>query len=111
VISPKIRTNRVSRPVAYPIALDPNSSIVRVVVSDEAEIFTRLFPIRIQLSILLCESRTLRAVFARTFPACARFRIRIRFTVVSAVSADEKNAESKRSRISPTIFMRVPEDT
>jgi hypothetical protein len=35
----------------------------------------------------------------------------MRFTVVSAVSADEKKAESSRSRTRPASFMAVPEDT
>ncbi len=53
-----------------------------------------LLPIRIALSILPESSVIFNTVFARLLPSSARLRIRILFTVVKAVSADEKNAES-----------------
>ena len=49
VISPNTRISKVRIPVAIPTALLPNNSIVNVVISDEAERLTRLFPMRIAL--------------------------------------------------------------
>ena len=52
-----------------------------------------LLPIKIALSILW-ESSVIRSTrSARLFPSSASVRIRILFTVVRAVSADEKKAE------------------
>ena len=61
---------------------------------EEAEILTRLFPISMAESILPESSVTRRTLAAFLFPDSASVRIRILFTVVSDVSADEKNADS-----------------
>ena len=70
---------------------------------EEAERFTRLLPIRMALNILPESSVILITILARLFPSSANERIRIRLTVVSDVSADEKNAESA-SKIIKTIL-------
>ena len=62
-------------------------------VKDAADKLTMLLPIRMALNILEESSVILRTIWAFLLPSSARLRIRIRFTVVSAVSADEKNAE------------------
>ena len=53
-----------------------------------------LLPIKIAESIFPELSVMRRTVAARLFPASAKVRIRMRLTVIKAVSADEKNAES-----------------
>ena len=60
-----------------------------------------LFPIKMALNNLPESSVMARTRFARLSPASARERRRILFTVVSAVSAEEKNADkiSKMARI------------
>ena len=55
---------------------------------------TILLPINMALNILPELSVIFKTVFARLLPSSARLRIRILLTVVSAVSADEKKAES-----------------
>ena len=63
---------------------------------------TILLPIRIVLSSLPESSITLERILARLLPCSTSVWMRIRLTVVIAVSADEKKAESK-TRISRTI--------
>ena len=65
VISPNTRISKVRIPVAIPTALLPNNLIVNVVISDDAERLTRLFPMRIALSIFPCSSITLVKIMAR----------------------------------------------
>ena len=90
VISPNTRTSRVITPVTMPTALLPKNRMASVVARDEAEIFTILFPTRIAPSIRAGSSRTFRSVCALRSPSSASMRMRTLFTVVSAVSADEK---------------------
>lgn len=92
-ISPKIKTRTVRIPVAIPTA--KLIFIARVVARADADRFTILLPIRMALSILLYWSRILLTVIARLLPSSARERMRTRFTVVSAVSADEKKLDRK----------------
>ena len=93
VISPKIRIKKVIIPVAAPTISFPNSLDDKRVVKEEAYIFTMLFPIRIAPSILPGSPVTFRTMAARESPASANVLMRILFTVVRAVSDDEKNAE------------------
>ncbi len=53
-----------------------------------------LLPISMALNILPESSVIARTVLARLLPSSAKVRIRILLTVVSAVSADEKNADN-----------------
>lgn len=62
-----------------------------------------LLPISIAVSILEESSVIFNTVCAFLLPSSARLRIRIRFTVVSAVSAEEKKADSANST-SPYSF-------
>ena len=98
VISPKRRISTVRIPLAI-ATMEPPKLYARLVVREAADRLTMLLPIRIALSILPESSVILSTVFARLFPSSAKLRMRILFTVVSAVSADEKNADSP-SRIS-----------
>jgi hypothetical protein len=75
--------------------------MVSEVAREEAEIFTRLLPIRIALSIFCGCSMIFSIVWALLFPSSARDRMRILLAVVIAVSAEEKKAE-RRSRSSST---------
>ena len=92
--SPKISMRNVSIPVATPAPTLPNSLMASDVVSDDAERFTMLLPIRMAESIFGEFSVTLSTFSAFLLPASARVLMRILFTVVRAVSEDEKNAES-----------------
>ena len=53
VISPKIRIRIVSTPVAIPTAAFPKISAARMVIIEEVDRFTTLFPMRMALNILL----------------------------------------------------------
>ena len=71
---------------------------------------TILLPIRMALSILeVCFSVVSSTKAARRLPSSARERSRILLTVISAVSADEKNADSnnKITRIINGSITRV----
>ena len=94
VISPKIRIKRVKIPVAAPAALFPKISVTSTVSMEDADKFTTLFPIKMALSILLLFSRSRITHRACLFPLSASVRMRILLTVVSAVSEEEKKAES-----------------
>ena len=98
-ISPNTRITSVRTPVAIPTALLLQIFMASVVDMEEAVRFTTLLPTRIALSILPWSSRTFVSVTALLSPASARFLIRILFTVVSAVSAEEKNADNPINRI------------
>jgi hypothetical protein len=102
VISPNTRMSKVSTPVATPTALLPKRFMVNVVKREEADKLTRLLPMRIALSILPCCSKIFDKITALSSPFSARVLIRILFTVVRAVSDDEKNADnaSKTPKIS-----------
>lgn len=65
---------------------------------EDAERFTMLFPIRMADNIFPGFPVTCNTRAARLSPLSARVRIRIWFTVVRAVSDDEKNAD-RHSRI------------
>ncbi len=93
VISPNININNVRIPVAIPAPTLPNMSIARVVAREEADRFTMLFPINIADSIFLGRVTTFKTLAAFLLPSSAMVFSLILFTVVSAVSADEKNAE------------------
>ena len=84
-------------PVAIPAPKLPKYLIASEVASEEAERLTILFPIRIAESIFPESSVTRRTLSARLSPDSARVRIRILLTVVKAVSAEEKKAESIKS--------------
>ena len=99
VISPKINTRRVIIPVLMLTAALPNKRMVMVVAREDAVIFTMLFPIRIVLKSLPESSITFRSVRARLSPWSAKDWIRILFTVVIEVSAEEKNADRQSKRI------------
>ena len=98
MISPKRSTSTVSMPVAIPTAKLPKSSAASTAERAEAEMFTTLFPISMAESALLGFSSTLSASAARP-PGFSSASVRslIFFTVVKAVSAEEKKAESRRS--------------
>ena len=68
VISPKIRTKRVITPVAIAAAIPapsvPNIPVATTVASEEAPIFTMLFPTRIAPSSLLGSSTSLLTILA-----------------------------------------------
>lgn len=106
--SPNIRISRVSIPVAIPAPMLPRSLTARVVARDDADRFTMLFPISIAESIFAESSVTQRTLSALLSPASDRVRMRILLTVVSAVSADEKNAENSKSTISIIICAISP---
>ena len=93
MISPKSKTKMVKRPVAIPTAALPQMEMVKVVAREVAEILTILFPIKIVLNILLELFRTFCKRKALLLPSSHKVLMRIRFTVVSAVSAEEKNAD------------------
>jgi hypothetical protein len=93
VISPKIRTISVNSPVATPMKLLPKTSVVNVVARADAVILTILLPTRIVLNILEGFSSTLKTLKAERFPSSERALNLCLLTVVSAVSADEKNAD------------------
>lgn len=103
VISPKIKIKIVSTPVPIPITrlVCPSNPaflhmlVINVVVREEAVKFTMLFPIKIALSNLEGLSISFCTVFAFRFPSSASDFIFSLFTVVKAVSADEKKADIK----------------
>jgi hypothetical protein len=77
VISPKRRTNIVKSPVAILTAAFPHNCRVMVVAKEDAEILTRLFPIRMALSILAELDVILRTLCAFLSPDSASVRILI----------------------------------
>ena len=66
---------------------------------------TILFPIKTVLSILLCLSWMERTREARLSPSSASVRIRMRLTVVNAVSAEEKKPDKNNRTIRIQICM------
>jgi hypothetical protein len=79
----------------------------REVEIDDAERFTTLLHIRIQLSIFDGFSRSFNTLIAALFFSSAKARILSLFEVVSAVSADEKKAD-KSSKINMiTMFSTI----
>ena len=97
--SPKIRIKKVSIPVAIPAPTLPKILTARVVAREEADRFTILLPINIADNIFAELSVTRRTLSAFLFPDSDRVRMRILLTVVSAVSAEEKNDESNNKII------------
>ena len=81
-------------PVAIPTYAFPRIFMVSVVMREETDIFTMLFPINTVLSIFGESEIIFYIITARLLPCSARDCIRILFTVVIAVSAEEKNEES-----------------
>ena len=80
-----------------------------MLVSDDAERFTILFPISIALNILVGFSQSFKTNAAFLLPSSAIDLRRIWFAVVRQVSAEEKNAE-RTSKISNIIsFEASPE--
>ena len=108
MISPKRRTISVRAPVAIPTAELPNAFVTNVVVREDADMLTMLFPIRIVLISLLEFSVTLRTREARLLPLSARDLSENLLTVVSAVSAEEKNADSAISTTRMIMFIMEP---
>ena len=90
MISPKIKIAIVRIPVTTPAPIDWKYSIASVVAREDAERLTILLPIRIALSILLGFSMSFDTIIARFDFSSVKARIRSLFTVVNAVSADEK---------------------
>ena len=70
VISPKRRTTSVRIPVAIPTAALPKAFVTNVVVRDDADILTMLFPIRIVLISLLEFSVTFRTLDGEFADGC-----------------------------------------
>ena len=81
-------------PVVIPTYAFPRIFMVSVVMREETDIFTMLFPINTVLSIFGELEIIFSRITARLLPCSARDCIRILFTVVIAVSAEEKNEES-----------------
>ena len=105
-ISPKIKISSVRIPVARPAPTFPQSLMASDVARDDADRFTILLPIKIALSILP-ELSVMRSTHAALLsPSSASARIRIRFAVVRAVSAEEKKAD-KQSRITNTAIRNM----
>ena len=105
-ISPKIKISSVRIPVAIPAPTFPQSLMASDVARDDADRFTILLPIKIALSILP-ELSVMRGTHAALLsPSSASARIRIRFAVVRAVSAEEKKAD-KQSRITNTAILNM----
>ena len=103
VISPKTRIRNVMMNVAILTAAPPPNDKATIEAILAANVLTRLFPIRIALSILASLSYTFINVFARLLPSSASERILIRLHATSEVSADEKKPDS-RSRTIKTII-------
>ena len=80
-------------PAAIPAPIFPNISMAMDVERDVREILTRLFPIRIPDSSYPGFSINRQRVRARLSPSSARTETLCGFTVVRAVSADEKKPE------------------
>ena len=76
--------------------------MVNVVVKEEAVRFTMLLPIKMALNIFVGSSINFCTVLAEFVPSSARLLILSLLTVVRAVSADEKKADSA-SNISKII--------
>ena len=74
---------------------------------EEAERFTILFPIKIVLNSFPGFSIHFNTSVALLSPSSARERILCRFVVVSAVSAEEKNADSINKIIKNTNCIEV----
>ena len=106
--SPNIKMRKVRIPVAIPAPALPKNFVARVVARDDADRLTMLLPIRMAESILPESSVTLSTLSARLLPASDKVRRRILFTVVSAVSADEKNAESRSNTTKIISFAISP---
>ena len=105
-ISPKIKISSVRIPVAIPAPTLPQRLMASDVARDDADRFTILLPIKIALSILP-ELSVMRSTHAALLsPSSASARIRIRFAVVRAVSAEEKKAD-KQSRITNTAIRNM----
>lgn len=96
VISPKIKTNNVTIPVAIPTPVLPNNSMLKEVAIEEAKIFTKLLPTKIELNSLFGSSIKDRTILAFLLPSSDKCFIRMILTDVKAVSEDEKNADSTR---------------
>ncbi len=97
MISPKMRIKKVRIPVAIPAPTLPRSLIAMEVAREEAERFTILFPIKIVLKSLPGLSMSFNTVSALLSPSSLKALILCRFTVVNAVSAEEKKAERQSS--------------
>ena len=116
VISPKIRMRNVSIPVAIPAPiLVFSSSQIRLhtvkaneVEMEEADRFTMLLQIRMQLNIFDWFSSSFMTRMAALFLSSARARIFSLLTVVSAVSAEEKKADNKSSTTMINIVIASP---
>ena len=98
-ISPKIKIKSVRIPVAIPTPTLPKSFNASDVEMDEAVRFTILLPIKTALNILEELSVTASTLAARLLPSSASVRIRMRFTVVREVSAEEKKPDSSNKII------------
>ena len=113
VISPKIKIHNVTTPVAIATvcAPSPKIAIIVAVVSDEAPIFTRLFPTKIALNKRSWSSNKDSTNFAFLFPSSASVRILILLTDKKAVSLQENNDDKINKMINDMIFIIWAEST
>lgn len=97
-------------PVAAATAEPPNEYAILVVMED-ADRLTMLLPIKMALNILPESSVISITFFARLLPSSAKERMRILLTVVSDVSAEEKNPEKNSKMIKIIICVATLEST
>lgn len=95
VISPKISIVKVTTPVAIATKVpeSPKREITNDVVNEEAPMFTKLFPTRIELNKRSSLDNNFSTIAAFLFPSSARLRILILLTDKKAVSVHEKTPE------------------
>ncbi len=86
--------------MAIPAPALSNKSVANIVAIEDAEMLTTLLPIKIALNIFPEFSITQPRVMAFLFPSSIKVRTRIRFTVLKAVSEDEKKADNANKTIS-----------
>ena len=91
--SANIRITRVRRPAARAMPASPSRRNASTVASEDAAMFTKLFPRRIRPISLSGRSRSRLARRAPICPARARWRSRYRFRAIIPVSEPEKHAE------------------
>ena len=91
--SANIRMTRVRRPVARAMPASPSRRNASTVASEDAAMFTKLFPRRIRPMSRSGRSRSWLARRAPRCPARARWRSRYRFRAIMPVSEPEKQAE------------------
>lgn len=108
VISPKTKIINVTTPeaAATNVAELPKMPITIDVVNEDAPIFTKLLPTKIELYKRSLFSKSLITVLARPSPSWAKFRILILFDDKKAVSEQEKTPD-KAIKIKNTIILTI----